>query len=994
METNWKEFKHEILRALDIKQEFLALGVEFTRETPDSKGWLQCRAFGRVDRNPSASVNVGDCELRGRYKEFVGDGRSLSLYDFAIECGKFSTFSEALRYYAERSGKSIPRGRPPETPEAQLVFKDYNKDLVMNWCRIKTPIHPQAVQLSGGKIATFDTRSSFGVHNVVAFPFFGPGLADADPTGWAVYAINGQALPLPQGKGVEPKMLKVLTMRGSVGGFVGRFGLSILEEADIVWKVEGITDMLALQSAILRYTEECTLCSGSGCSQCHGGKTYPYVHKHAVITTSGGAAEFPSEKYTKPLVGKRVFVIHDQDETGEIGTRKWFTELAKVAVECRALKLPFPFVESHGSDIRDYLNEGKSYADLLRFADDPQNVLFTSVAGGKALAKASIEIQSTKDVRSNVDDIESLHEERRICEQIGIQVVGENEKMEIELFSMLHGKTTLLRKISFLTVEELIQICGEQVTAKINQSNLQDIPGTYRMPAIKRAIAAIAGYQRANATSKSGLGCWHALDSRKNRRKSVVVVGGHEAFEWISEKAETERIHQPIWGGLTLELRSDESWFDFKTLEGFLTKAGEADWSRSVIRDTVAIFKNWNWKNKKHTPTIITGLVLASWVQTLWAWRPLVALTGPSSAGKSTMFEALDSIFGGLGLRSSKSSEAGIRQGIGNNASVLLCDEFESDSHRQKILELFRTSTKGDKVLKGTTDQRGQKFGLQHICWIAAIEVGLRKEPDRNRFIQLDLKRLGKGKRGELAWLPDQAELSILGMKLLAIAIRNIHRALEIADELRAHRKERIDGRVIESYTIPVAILSAAVGWDSTKARELLDSILAEIEHDTSTSSDERELLSDILSSIVDCGGGNRGTVSQLLATPGMFGTAHDLRPIHMEKSGIATVEAVREPGSGPDGSGRETCLFLVPNVVNRVLLHNTRWRDQDIAQILKRIPGADVGEHRVASHKQRGVRVPWTFIVEFFLGDSDTPNDTTDYAKQQNLNYDGDDQN
>ena len=989
--SDWKELKNEVLRALDIKQEYLLLGVEFTKDHPNREGWLECRAFGRQDRNPSSAVNIGDGELRGRYKEFVGDGRSLSLYDFAIESGKFSDFKSVLRHYLEKSGKSLPRGRPPETPEGQLVFKEYNKEVVANWCRLKPPIHPQAVQIFGGKVATFDTRSSFGVHTVVAFPFFGPGLHDSDPTGWAVYAVSGQMLPLPQGKGVEPKMLKVLTMKGSVSGFVGRFGLSILKDAELVWKVEGITDALALQSMILRYNEPCQLCSGGGCSQCHNGKVYPYVHKHAVVTTSGGAAEFPSEKYTTPLKGKRVFVVHDQDESGEIGTKKWFTELAKEASECRALKLPFPFVPSHGPDLRDYFNEGREYGALLKFADDPQNVLYTSVVGGNALAKPSVAIQSTSESRSSVDDIETLYEERRLCENIGIQVVGENEKMEVEVFSLRHGKTTLIKNISFLTVEQLIQICGEQVTAKINQSNLQDVPGTYRMPAIKRAIAGLAGYQRANFTHKSGLGCWHALDSQKNRRKSVVVVGGAEAFEWHVERCEAQRIKQPIWGGLTLDLRSEDTWYNYKTVEEFLHKAGDADWCRSVIRDTVTIFRNWNWKNVKHTPTIITGLVLASWVQTLWSWRPLVALTGPSSAGKSTLFEALDSIFGGLGLRSSKSSEAGIRQGLGNNASVLLCDEFESDSHRQKILELFRTSTKGDKMLKGTTDQRGQKFGLQHICWIAAIEVGLRKEPDRNRFITLDLMRLKYGKRGEMEWLPDRNELSIIGMKLLAIAIRSVHRAMEIADELRSHRKDKIDGRVIESYTIPVSILSAAIGWDTEKARELLTSILAEIEHDTSTNSDESDLISDILSSIVDCGGGNRGSVSQILDKPGTYGALS--APVHLEKSGIATVEAKRGPGGGPDGSGREKCLFIVPGVVNRVLLRGTRWQDQDIAQILKRVRGADVGEHRIAGHRQRGVRIPWAFMLEFFLGDHDTPSDLTEYAKQQDLNYDKDDQ-
>jgi hypothetical protein len=1002
-DDEWKVYKLNILSALDIKSEYEALGVQFTTNYSTDKGWLTCRIHGRTDeKTPGAGVNIGeDLDYRGRYKEFSGDGRSLSLFDAAIEFGKFVDFKEALKYYAQKSGKSLPRGRPPETPATPLTFKDFNRDLVANWCRTKLPIVPQAVQISGGQIATYDTRSKLGEFTTVAFPFFGPKLLDADPCGWACYSITGRELPLSQGKDQEPKMLKVLTMRGSVSGFVGRYGLSILDKAELVWKVEGITDMLAIQSMILKHFELCSICGGKGCARCHNGKVYPYIDKHIVLTTSGGAAESPSEKYTSALKGKRVFVVHDQDETGECGTEKWFTVLSKLTSECRAIRLPFPFTPTHGQDVRDYFNQGKQYSDLLAFADDPENIIYMSEAGaassnGKARAKPLVIRPVNNVARSTTDDIESLSEQRRMCEVLGIQVVGEDDKMRVEVFSIKHGKTTHIQRVSFLTVEELVQICGEQVLQFINQNNFTDVPGTYRIVAIKRAIAALAGYQRANDASKSGLGCWHGLDSQRNRRNSVVVVGGHEGFEWNSDRNETQRIRQPIYGGLILDFKNEDSWYHYETISAYLHLAGEQDWSEGVIAEAIKVFKHWNWKYPKYTPTVIAGLVLASFVQTLWDWRPLVALTGPSSAGKSTMFETLDSLFGGLGLRSSKSSEAGIRQGLGNNASVLLCDEFESDSSRQKILELFRTSTKGDKMLKGTTDQKGQKFGLQHICWIAAIETGLRKEPDRNRFIQLDLRRLRKDLRGSMAWMPTSLELNDLGMKLLAIAIRHVHNAMHIANEIRSHRQDDMDGRVIESYAIPVSMLAAVHGNDVEFAAKLIGEILGEVVMDTSTSNDESELLNDIFGSIVDCGGGVRTSVAQALLDPPQ--TWGPMPKMHLEKSGIAQVSgfATPDPQDGPIIAGssqrREMFLFLVPSVVDRVLLRDTRWRGQDIAQIIKRIPGAEKAHHRIAQRLQWGVRIPWTYIVEHFVGDSDTPKDLNEPILQKVLNYDASD--
>jgi hypothetical protein len=81
--------------------------------------------------------------------------------------------------------------------------------------------------------------------------------------------------------------------------------------------------------------------------------------------------------------------------------------------------------------------------------------------------------------------------------------------------------------------------------------------------------------------------------------------------------------------------------------------------------------------------------------------------------------------------------------------------------------------------------------------------------------------------------------------------------------------------------------------------------------------------------------------------------------------------------------------LFLVPNVVDRVLLRDTRWRGQDIAQIIKRIPGAEKAHHRIAQRLQWGVRIPWSYIVENFVGDSDTPKDLNEPILQRVLNYD-----
>ncbi len=111
--ADWHEITRLILDKLDIRAEYEALGVDVTGRNPSGSGWIQCRAMGREDRNPSAAINVGDGQARGRYKDFSG-GMSCGLFDFAENFGNFADWKEARKHYAEKAGVSLPKGRQPK----------------------------------------------------------------------------------------------------------------------------------------------------------------------------------------------------------------------------------------------------------------------------------------------------------------------------------------------------------------------------------------------------------------------------------------------------------------------------------------------------------------------------------------------------------------------------------------------------------------------------------------------------------------------------------------------------------------------------------------------------------------------------------------------------------------------------------------------------------------------------------------------------------------
>lgn len=103
---DWSEWRALVLAGLDVAAEYQALGVEFTRPAPNSKGIRECRAFGRDDKEPSAFVNV----KTGVYHDSGGDGITTDLFGFALRHsgGRWGKWIEVARYYGERAG--VPLG--------------------------------------------------------------------------------------------------------------------------------------------------------------------------------------------------------------------------------------------------------------------------------------------------------------------------------------------------------------------------------------------------------------------------------------------------------------------------------------------------------------------------------------------------------------------------------------------------------------------------------------------------------------------------------------------------------------------------------------------------------------------------------------------------------------------------------------------------------------------------------------------------------------------
>ena len=915
----WDEARSEILSKLDIEAEYIRWGCRIAGE-PGGDGWQSCYSMGRDESTPSSGINIGDGPHRGRYRDFGSSGNdsSLSFFFAAATFGGIASSKEAVKHYADITGVKLPESDDPNNWESQIEFTSWVEHRPKIFAANKPPIVGEAIQRMGGVQGNWP-RKSKDPQTVYAFPIYGPQLLQSDPIGWVVMQAFGKKLTVYQGKEKHPKEEKTHTLKGSRSGLMNRFALERLTDAEVIWKVEGVSDCLTLESII---PEELR-------------------GKHIVITNSAGATERPKESFANLFTGKKVYVLHDADKPGQAGAVVWSAILAEKGAITRNVKLPYSITETHGKDVRDWVNEGGTYEQLLGIAEASEEIKDPN-------QKTVGDDQSTEDVV-----------ERQICNLLEIDVLGETESGAIIVYSRRQKKVVNITDIQRLGMPKLKQICGRPADIYVTDKPSDGKQGEqekFQISDVREAIALLGGRHQIDDASMLGQGLW-PVDGH-----AVIIVNGGSAAVWNGKKI-LEPNESPFCRGKILDLKNSEPWVEFGKLQEYLDAAEDLKFCLRTINETIGLFSRWRWV-RPHDVEVITGLVMATFTQVFFDWRPQVGVLGKSASGKTTLFELLSRLFGKLVIRGEKPTEAGLRQAIGNSSRAILLDEFEQDRHRQQVLELIRTSSRGESsaILRGTADQKGRRFSLRHICWAAAIEIGLNREPDQNRFIKLELQKPDEDKRGKLE-IPSEQDCHDLGLRLLAVSISRIWESRKIAAAIK-HKYGTIPDRVVESYSVPVGVLAATTGMTTEQARTKLESILDAGGSVNEVVSDEQDLIERILSADVWVGGGKKSTVGRLLTgdyerQKDQTGYNTDDDPKPLEDVGITRTNG---DSIGPRIPWTQRpMVFFVHSIVRQKLLRGTRWENSSIEQILRGINGATQKsiQRRIGGQKKRGIEIP-----------------------------------
>lgn len=416
----------QILAALDLRSEFISLGVQFAKDFPRADGWLDCYAVarlrpdGREDSSPSAGCNI----RTGRYHDFGGGGANVSFWDFAAAMGVAADWRAAREWYAAKVGVGLVgparplgavsksavsganhaktpantareagdhaapappaspapfrNGHPPRGAQAkpaarnpldQLTFTPWTpayERLAKLWClKHKPGVTLEAIHAAGGRIAVYKKNDKAKPYSVLALPVWLAGDLSKPPMAYVIWSLNGHDLPVRvQDKETKEWRTEWIKMKTISPVSGGLIGL------------HGIQCIRAKPSSVR------TVWKTEGPSDLLSlWSAIPSESRdvNPIITNAAGASEYVQDDVAKLLAGFSVNVVHDADGPGERGALKvdpsgrptgWLPRLVSACSEVRHVRLPYEVEPKRGKDLRDYLKEpGNSFESLLSIAN-------------------------------------------------------------------------------------------------------------------------------------------------------------------------------------------------------------------------------------------------------------------------------------------------------------------------------------------------------------------------------------------------------------------------------------------------------------------------------------------------------------------------------------------------------------------------------------------------------------------------------------------------
>jgi hypothetical protein len=263
-----------------------------------------------------------------------------------------------------------PKETPKEFPKAADGYCLHNgkielepmapKAVAMFLAR-KPPIKESSFERVGIQRVSRRSNSEFAV------PIYGK--LNLTLCNWASFPSTGSKHKLNDGEGghkeqssivVYSKLSKTVNDETIRHPFDRNGYFLTLDDRELITKGEPVENLIAIKlEGVSDFLSVCTeVDTGQGT-------------RYLVFSNSDGCRSINEAGWFAEMLGKltpkEVWIVHDSDIDGQAGAVKWAKELSKIA-PVKNVRLPFEIKDKKGKDLRDYLNEGGTFADLVGIA--------------------------------------------------------------------------------------------------------------------------------------------------------------------------------------------------------------------------------------------------------------------------------------------------------------------------------------------------------------------------------------------------------------------------------------------------------------------------------------------------------------------------------------------------------------------------------------------------------------------------------------------------
>lgn len=507
-----------------------------------------------------------------------------------------------------------------------------------------------------------------------------------------------------------------------------------------------------------------------------------------------------------------------------------------------------------------------------------------------------------------------------------VDVLGCDNKYVAYLWSRVNRKLYKIAAFSDIAKPDLIHWAGWEAVSEVEKALPEEVAA---VPVIRNAIAEEARLTHFEPDETIGQGVW-----RNPGGEGLLLVSGNEVLLFVrnENRIKWTLLNRPVVGGKLIE--PGRQWVNPRELKEVVGGLSPKT-MQSTLENFISLLSAWTFRHTDDA-LLVAGLAVGTCVQAALPFRPQVSITGKSQTGKTTLRMLLGQLWPYAEEAEGRTSEAAIRQSLGRDAMPFLFDEAEAWHGRDRVLELFRSSSRGGVIRKGTATGKAVEYRMNHIGWLFAIEDGLRDEADVNRFARITLER------GDRGTLPVPSSATPLVMTLLATAMVCAQEIMDLHATLSYGESFKHFGRLAEVYALPVAAYGVICRRSVVQCEEILDRVLEQKIGDLSgrSDADEQDLLSEILSYMPR---GCNAPIGKLL------NDQWDTSEMELQNIGVRKMD---------DG------IFFANVVLRNRISLSARWSGKDVGELLARLPRARKTRQRVNKRPEWGVLIPREVVI------------------------------